>query len=202
MKFLNACLKKTISQLGMVALVLAAGMGLTQDGYAANWEQIEKEAQGQTVYWNAWGGGETYNNYISWVAERVKAEYGINLEHVKIADTADAVRRVLAEKTAGRDADGSIDLIWINGENFRSMKESKLLFGPFTKNLPNFRLVDPNEKPATILDFTLPTDGYESPWGMAQLVFIYDQGRLTQPPKSMAEILAYAKANPGRITYP
>ena len=58
----------------------------------------------------------------------------------QLADTAEAVTRVLAEKTAGRDDGGSIDLIWINGENFASMKEQDLLFGPFVSDLPNLTL--------------------------------------------------------------
>ncbi|NCW10375.1 MAG: ABC transporter substrate-binding protein, partial [Gammaproteobacteria bacterium] len=34
------------------------------------------------------------------------------------------------------------------------------------------------------------------------LVFIYDQSRLSQPPKSMDTLLNHAKNNPGRVTYP
>ncbi|WP_420548222.1 ABC transporter substrate-binding protein [Curvivirga sp.] len=182
---------------GMVSLT-----ALTGTSFAEQWEKTVVLAEGQKVYWNAWGGSETYNNYINWVADRVEEDYGIELIHVKLTDTADAVRRVLAEKSAGRDENGSIDLIWINGENFRQMKENGLLFGPFVENLPNFKLIDTDEKPSTILDFTLPTDGYESPWGMAQLIFIHDQARVPNPPKSMSAFMEYAKANPGRVTYP
>ena len=32
-----------------------------------------------------------------------------------------------------------MDLIWINGENFKNAKEAGLLFGPFAGKLPNFR---------------------------------------------------------------
>ncbi|MTI11326.1 ABC transporter substrate-binding protein [Rhodospirillaceae bacterium RKSG073] len=175
---------------------------LTGTTFAEQWEKTVVLANGQKVYWNAWGGSETYNNYISWVVDRVEEDYGIELIHVKLTDTADAVRRVLAEKSAGRDENGSIDLIWINGENFRQMKENGLLFGPFVENLPNFKLIDTDEKPSTILDFTLPTDGYESPWGMAQLIFIHDHARVPNPPKSISAFMEYAKANPGRVTYP
>jgi len=92
--------------------------------------------------------------------------------------------------------------MWINGENFRTMKESGLLFGPFAERLPNYRYVDTQGKPTTTLDFTIPIEGMEVPWGMAQIVFIYDTARLQNPPKSMSELLAYAKAHPGRFTYP
>lgn len=166
------------------------------------WQAVLDKARGQEVFWNAWGGGDVYNSYIAWVAERVDAEYGVTLRHVKLGDTAEAVRKVLAERSAGRSTDGSVDLIWINGENFKTMKDNALLYGPFTDRLPNFKLVDIENKPTTVLDFTVPTDGLESPWGMAKLVFVHDTAVVADPPKSIASILDHAKANPGRITYP
>ncbi|MEZ5930398.1 MAG: ABC transporter substrate-binding protein [Alphaproteobacteria bacterium] len=166
------------------------------------WDKLLAEADGQTVYFNAWGGDETINGYIDWVGEQVQARFGITLQHVKLADTAEAVARVLAEKTAGRGEGGAIDLIWINGENFASMKQQDLLFGPFVQDLPNFAHVDVQGKPTTVLDFTVPTDGLEAPWGMAQFVFLYDSGTVPEPPRSIEDLLAWAKANPGRFTHP
>lgn len=166
------------------------------------WQDILETAKGQTVYWNAWGGGDVYNDYIAWVADRVSGEYGVTVEHVKLSDTAEAVRKVLAERTAGRITDGSVDLIWINGENFKAMKDNALLYGPITDKLPNFQLVDTEALPATVLDFTVPTDGLESPWGQAKLVFIHDSETTPDPPKSIDAILTYAEENPGRVTYP
>ncbi len=167
-----------------------------------DWNVVVSQARGQTVYFNAWGGSERINDYIDWVGERVAAEYGITLAHVKLADTADAVARVLAEKAAGRTSGGSVDLIWINGENFAAMKAQSLLFGPFAEALPNDRWVDIIGKPATRVDFTVPVDGLEVPWGMAQIVFLYDTTRVGEPPRSMAALLAWADAHPGRFTYP
>ncbi|MGH6931182.1 MAG: ABC transporter substrate-binding protein [Dongiaceae bacterium] len=167
-----------------------------------SWPEILAAARGQTVYFNAWGGSERINDYIAWVGERVAAEHGITLRHVKLGDTGDAVARVLAEKTAGKDSGGSVDLIWINGENFAAMKQQGLLYGPFAEQLPNFRLIDTDGKPTTRVDFTVPVDGMEAPWGMAQIVFQYDSARLADPPRSMAALLERATANPGRFTYP
>jgi putative thiamine transport system substrate-binding protein len=53
-------------------------------------------------------------------------------------------------------------------------------------------------------DFTVPVDGLESPWGLAKLVFFHDSAR-TDPaamPASVAGLLAWARRNPGRFTYP
>ena len=174
-----------------------------QAGHAdQSWDATLAEAEGQTVYWNAWGGDERINAYIDWVADEVEDRYGVRLVHVKLSDTAEAVSRVLAEKASGRDSDGSVDLIWINGENFATMKENGLLFGPFAESLPNFALVDVEGKPTTKIDFTVPTEGLESPWGMAKINFIYDSDRTERTPGSIADFLDWAAANEGRFSYP
>jgi putative thiamine transport system substrate-binding protein len=193
---MNRMLAAALAAIGLFA---AAVPVQAQD---AAWQGIVSRARGQTVYWNAWGGSTQTNDFIAWVGGRVKAEFGVTLEHVKLRDTSEAVSRVLAEKTAGRTENGAVDLIWINGENFLAMRQNQLLYGPWSEKLPNYRLVDTKGKPSTTIDFTVPVDGMESPWAMAQIVFIYDSARLKVPPRSMPDMLAWAKANPGRLTHP
>jgi putative thiamine transport system substrate-binding protein len=189
-------------------LLLATGACLATpvlwaQGTRADWSAIEQAARGQTVYWNAWGGSEQTNAYIQWVAQLVQSRHGIRLQHVKVSDTADVVRRVRAEKAAGRGVgEGTVDLVWINGENFAAMKREGLLFGPFAEQLPNFRWVDVEGKPTVRNDFSVPTEGFESPWGMAQFTLFADSRRLPARPQSMQELLSLARAQPGRITYP
>jgi putative thiamine transport system substrate-binding protein len=187
----------------LVALGLAAPLAaqeVTPD--PKDWDAIIAAAQGQTVYWHAWGGGNAINDYITWASGEVKSRYGVTVEHVKLKDTADAVSRVIAEKSAGKDAGGAVDLIWINGENFAAMKEQGLLFGPWAEDLPNWQFVDVEGKPAVTSDFTVPTEGLEAPWGMAQIVFYHDTARLTEPPRSIPALADWAQANPGRFAYP
>ncbi len=187
-----------------LALLAAIAAGLSAPAWAqttAAWAAIEAQARGQTVYFNAWGGSEAINRYIQWVAGEVQQRYGVRLEHVKISDAADMVKRVRAEKAAGKTR-GSVDLVWINGENFLTMKREGLLFGPFAEGLPGYALVDVQGKPTTRLDFSEPVDGLEAPWGMAQLTFMADSRRTPEPPRSLDALLSFAKANPGRLTYP
>src|SRR5262249_35387357 len=106
-----------------------------------DWPRVVAAAPGGNVYFHPWSGNGRINHYSSGVADGVAADWGITLKQVKLADTADAVARVLAEKTAGKTSGGSVDLIWINGENFAAMKGQGLLFGPFAEALPNYRLV-------------------------------------------------------------
>ena len=183
------------STLGVIALVLGGATSAHAD-----WAQTQNEAKGQTVYFNAWGGSEATNAYIAWATKEAKARYGVDVRHVKTADIAEAVKRVQTEVAAGRSSGGSIDLMWVNGENFAKLKSGGLLFGPWAQSLPNWGLVDLNKPVRT--DFSIPTEGFESPWGTAQLTFIADSAQTPKPPRSALELLAFAKANPGRVSYP
>lgn len=184
--------------LASAAMLAATAAFATPD--PADWDAVLAEADGQSVYWNAWGGSTTTNDFIAWAGRRVLEDHGVTVEHVKLTDTADAVSRVLSERGAGQDSDGAVDMIWINGANFASMKEQDLLFGPFAEQLPNWQYVDAEGKTVQT-DFTVPVEGYEAPWAMAQVVFIYDSARM-EPLGSMEELLAYTQANPGRFTFP
>jgi putative thiamine transport system substrate-binding protein len=184
-----------------------AGAGLASTAFNAiaagvkHWEPTVARARGQTVYFNAWGGSDAINRYIQWAGQQVQQRYGVKLEHVKVSDAADVVKRVRNEKAAGTQA-GSVDLVWINGENFLAMKREGLLHGPLNALLPNYPLVDTVGKPTTLVDFAEPVDGMEVPWGMAQLTFLVDGKRVRQPPQNIAEVQAFARANPGRVSYP
>ncbi len=193
-----------------LSLILSASLWTTQSQAqststtldVSDWPGVVAAADGQSVYWNAWGGDPRINAYIAWVGDQVDAQYGIDLVHVKLADTADAVSRVVAEKSAGNEDAGAVDLIWINGENFASMKANDLLYTPWAEELPNFALTDADAHPEVREDFTVPVEGLESPWGKAQITFYHDSERVEQPPRSIPELLTWAKANPGRFTYP
>ena len=191
--------KSSLSRVFNVAAI--AGLILANSAHAQSaWSEVVAAAKGQTVYFNAWGGGETSNAYIAWAAEVVQKRFGVTVKHVKISDAAEVVKRVQTEVQAGRTEKGSVDLIWVNGENFKNLKQSGLLFGPWAETLPNWSLVD-SSKPVRV-DFSVPTDGMEAAWGTAQLTFIADHAVTATPPRSANELLAFAKANPGRVSYP
>ena len=186
----------------LAAAVLLAALSRTVSAQNLDWNDIVAKARGQTVNFNAWAGDEKSNAFIQWAAEEVGRRYGVTLVHVKLKDTAEAVTRVVAEKAAGRNTGGTVDLIWINGPNFLAMKQQALLFGPFTQALPSYARVDTTAIRSNVIDFTIPVDGMESPWRRAQIVFVYDGKRVSNPPKSAAELLEWAKKNPGRLTHP
>ncbi|MFN3971510.1 MAG: ABC transporter substrate-binding protein [Gemmobacter sp.] len=168
----------------------------------ADWQATVEAARGQTVYWNAWGGDARTNAFIAWVGQETERLYGVKVAHVKLTDTAEAVTRVIAEKAAGRDNGGSVDMIWINGPNFLAMKEAGLLHGPFVQGLPNARYLDLSPGSAAATDFTVPVEGMESPWRLAKFVFVHDSARAPEPPLRMADFPVWAAAKPGRMTHP
>jgi putative thiamine transport system substrate-binding protein len=193
----------SINRRHTLSLMGAASLNPWAAWAAEAWTQTLRAARGQTVYFNAWAGSEPINAYIQWAGAELKRDFGVTLQHVKISDASEVVKRVRTEKQAGRGAtEGTVDLMWINGENFAAMKRDGLLWAPFAQQLPNFQWVDTVGKPTTLVDFSVPTDGLESPWGMAQLTFFADSKRLPKPPQSMAEWLALARAQPGRLSYP
>ncbi|MBL0689241.1 MAG: ABC transporter substrate-binding protein, partial [Pseudoalteromonas sp.] len=168
----------------------------------SRWQQVESSGKDQSVYFYAWGGDAQINAYIQWAAEQVKAKYNIELVHVKLSDTSEAVSRVLAEKSANNHTQGSVDLIWINGANFAAMSKHGLLLKDWADKLPNFIYTNPENNPSVLFDFGLPTQGMEAPWGQASLTFYYDTLATSSPPQTLNKLLSWSKANPGRFSYP
>ena len=183
--------------LGLLAAA-AASPALAQ---TSDWASVEARARGQSVAFNAWAGDDKTNAFIAWAAKQVRASHNIELRHVRLRDTGEAVTRVVAERSAGRDTNGAVDLIWINGPNFLALKQQDFLLR-FADTLPNFALVDTMGKPATVVDFTISVDGLAAPWRMAQIVFIHDSARLPQPPRSMKAMLDFAATHRGRLAHP
>jgi putative spermidine/putrescine transport system substrate-binding protein len=194
-----------LRSLAALLLLSTAALADTADGEALKamtWDQVVEQARGGTVNWFMWGGSDTINAYVSgYIADRLKADYDITLNRVPITDAADIVNQVLSEKEAGVTDKGSVDLIWINGENFRSMKQGDLAFCGYTALLPNDTLVN-WDNPAIANDFGVPVDGCEVPWNTVQFAFATDSAKVATPPGDMAALLDWIKANPGRFTYP
>ena len=167
-----------------------------------NWDSVLAAARGQTVNWYIWGGSDSINAFVdNFYGKALKERYGITLNRVPLADTVDAVNQVLSEKQAGKDP-GAVDIIWINGENFFTLKQANLLYPDWAQKLPNSALVN-WDNPAINLDFGHPVENMESPWSSAQFQFIYDSARMNadELPRSYAALKDWACAHPGRFTY-
>lgn len=177
----------------------AAEKKAEEDWLSKDYPAIQGAAQGTTVRFAMYGGFEQANRWIdTWAAPELKRRYGITLERVPL-DAAVFVNKLLAEKGAKTDP-GTLDLLWINGENFRSAKRAGVLFGPYADKLPNYQAYADHDLAAH--DFGFPTEGFETPYGWAQFVFEYDSARIKNPPDTFAKLLDWVRQHPGRFTYP
>lgn len=190
----------------MTLLVLGAGVpgaeAQTDPLLAKSWDDVLKEARGQTVNWWMWAGDEGVNRYVDqWVAPRVKERYGVTVKRVAIKDTVEGVQKVVGEKQAGKLKGGSVDLNWISGENLHTMKQGGLLFTGYWNRLPNSKYINWDE-PVIKYDRAIPVEGVAIPWGRYQYVLAFDTAKVKEPPRSTAALAEWVKANPGKFTYP
>lgn len=190
-------------------LVASSLMSVTPSGAVGTklysgkeWKKILSEAKGQTVNWYMWGGGAKINTYVNdYLGEEAK-KYGITLNQVKLNATPEAVNKVLGEKQAGNDKNGSVDLIWINGNNFATGVQADIWHCDWSTKLPNTKYVNWNSS-AVNQDFGLPVNGCESPWATASSGVVYDSKYVKKSNlASAAAFTAWVKKNPGKFTYP
>ena len=198
--------KKFIGQISKLILycnlILYSSIACSSDSLST-WEDTILKSSGQTIFFHAWGGDKNINSYIKWAADEVNEKYNINVKHVKVSDTSNVVARILSEKNASKHSNGAVDLVWINGENFSRMKQSKLLLGEnWIFEIPNSNYLDFKNNPSLLNDFGINTEGMEMPWGLSQLTFYYDSKFLKTPPKSSMKLKQYILNNKGRFTFP
>jgi len=202
--------KKLFSVLLIAVLIVSAfSTGMAQDGELLgevpgyeSWADVLAAVEGTTVNFFMWGGSDTINSNVDAdIGDPVLEQYGITLNRVPIADTSDAINKVLDEAAANVE-EGTIDLIWLNGENFRTLKDAELLYGPWSESIPNAQYVD-WEDPALAFDFGTPVEGYESPWGHAQFVMEFNTALVgDEAPSTFEDLQAWIHENPGLFTYP
>ena len=165
------------------------------------WDDVLAAADGTTVNWHMWGGNENLNSWVdTYIGDVVKERYNVTLNRVPLGDTVEAVNLVLNEHQAGVTEGGSVDMIWINGDNFKTLKEAELLFGPWSEGIPNAAHVNWDD-PSIAYDFGVSVDGLESPWGSAQMVFVYNSAYVPEPPRTFEALAEWVHANPGLFTY-
>jgi len=167
----------------------------------AGWPTVLQAARGQQVNWYMYGGDEVLNTFVTGELSQRLKRYGVTVNEVKLTDTADAVNKLLAEKQAGRGK-GSIDLVWVNGENFATGKQAGLWKCGYDRALPNATHVDFTD-PAISSDFGTLVQGCETPWQQADSALVYDSSKFAATDvASVTALSAWAKAHPGRFTYP
>jgi len=203
-----------------IATMIVAGGALAQETSAGDfqqaflsgdleWSEVAERAKSEgSVNLYYWGGSDPLNGWMDRVVAPALAEQGVTLNPVRITGTKDAVDLVLAELGSGRGiGEGSVDAIWLNGENFSTLKRQDALFGSFAPLLPNAKNIEWDEQdPRSLLnyrDFGVQTDGAEVPWSGEQYVCAVNADRVAEEdvPSTFVEMRSYLEANPGKFIY-
>lgn len=196
----------------MTGVAFAQDADAFRDGFIAgdiSWEEVQARAMEEgevNLYY--WGGSDQINIWMDRFAVPALAEEGVTLNPVRITGTKDAVDLVLAELGSGRGlGEGSVDAIWVNGENFATLMRQGAVMGAFADKLPNSVNFEWNpEDPRSLLnlrDFGVETNASEIPWSGQQYVCAVNTDRVASDdvPSTFAEMRAYLEANPGKFTY-
>ena len=209
-------MKKTLLSLSVIGSLMA-GVAFAQDVTSfrdsfvdgkVDWADVQARAKEEgeiNLYY--WGGSDKINIWMDSVAVPALAAEGVKLNPVRITGTKDAVDLVLAEKGSGKGlGEGSVDAIWVNGENFATLKRQDALLGAFADKLPNSTNIEWNpDDPRALLnlrDFGVETNASEMPWSGQQYVCAVNTARVSgAAPSTFAEMMTYLEANPGKFTY-
>ncbi len=161
---------------------------------------ISRPKTDNTVTIYGWGGDQRVNEWIdNELAPFASENYGINVVRVPM-NIDEILMKLTNEKNYSND--GSIDVIWINGENFYYAKQYDLLYGPFLDKIENAQKYVDLQGPEATVDFGYPTEGFEAPWGKAQFVFVHDKDLIPEPPENSEQLKEFVMNNPGVFTYP
>lgn len=189
----------------LVPLVVLSGCTGNSDKSAGklptDYQTALKQAKGQTVTYYGFGGSDTQNRWIDQVVTPMMKKKGITVKRVPM--DIDAILSKLTTEKEANKKQGSIDVVWINGENFYNAKKLDLLAGPLNNSrLPNMKQYISASDPDVKRDMDTPINKLEVPYGNAQFVMIGSQKMFKGDyPTSATKLLAWAKANPGKLTY-
>ncbi|MCQ8211047.1 ABC transporter substrate-binding protein [Cetobacterium somerae] len=158
-----------------------------------------KKEENKDVNIYMWGGSKEINKFMDdVVTPKVLEKDGINLKRVPIVDIKDVVNKLIIEKQAGKK-NGVIDILWVNGENFKALKDAKVLEENILAKVENKDLL---KESTTVKDFGETINGLEVPFGEAQFNFIYNTKNGKIPFTGWETLTEYVKKNPGKFTYP
>lgn len=166
-----------------------------------SYEEIAQSAKGTTVNFYGWGGNEVLNKWFdNYVVPNMKEKYNITVKRVGM-DIDTILNKLMSDKQT-QNSKGTIDVVWLNGENFKTAKDNKLLFGPFLQKIVNYdKYVDKNSKDITT-DFGTPVDNMEAPWGKATFTVVKDSAKVNSNIVNTSSLKEAIINNPGKFTYP
>jgi len=176
-------------------LLLAMGLLITMSLFAAGpaidyktagWDKIvaAAKAEGQVTFY-AW----YFPDYFKEAAKDFEAMYGIKA-NVIIGDQTANFNKAISEKDSQV---GTIDVMIVGGQWVKTTTDLNLFYGPIKNIIPDAEKVAPAlwEVQEGVL-----TKGYLAPFHRNQTGILYDPERVTNPPQTWEELVAWIKAHP------
>ncbi len=202
---MNQKIKKMIFLVVLAVFVLT---GCTTESVQSNpeinsreWDLIKDSAVDTTVV--------MYHNYKSLNAvkfletelpKKVKDNTGIELK-VSYKSRTDIYEKLMADMANERKK-GSVDLILLSDNGFKTFYENDLIYGPFLKKIPNYHNYINADSIEPHYTEGMSINDFAAPFGRKQFVMITNEDYIDEPPVDFDELLAYIQAEKGRFTVP
>lgn len=165
----------------------------------ASYREALQNAKGKTVTYYGFGGNDAQNRWVDEVVAPMMKKKDVTVKRVPM-DIDTIINKLTTEKEANKQI-GDMDVVWINGENFYYAKKLTLLDTIKPSLIPNMKYISKSD-PDTEKDMGTKIDDQEIPYGNAQFVLIGNKAMFNgNYPTSAKQLLAWAKANPGKLTY-
>lgn len=202
-------MKKIIAVVISISLILLVGCNNTNNDnsnlndkiLSKNYNQIEDSAKGSTVNFYGWGGNEVFNKWFdNYVIPNMKNKY--NIEVKRVGMDIDTIMNKLISENQVQNTNGSVDVFWVNGENFKVAKDNGLLFGPFLDKIENYNNYVDKESKSITTDFGTSVDNMESPWGKASFTILENSSKVPLNITDTKTLKDAIISNPGKFTYP
>lgn len=165
------------------------------------WNLLEESANGTNVTLYYYESDENLERWLTRsVVPGVLAQNGITLDVVR-KPKLEIVEK-LRDQKLNEISTGSMDLIYITDDSFKDLKMEGLLYGPFIEKLPNYYANINPEDYEFSYEQGMPSEGFYMPVGREQLMFIYDEDMILDPPATMDVFVETLRTAPGQFSFP
>lgn len=178
-----------------------------------SWDDVLKEAKGQTVTFLAWGSGGAdsfVQQFWNDLKTKVKSEYDITLEPVEYSEAE--YQKITTDITNGASA--TYDMFWYTGAMIAPIRAVDGVFdNEWITKLPNYKYLDTANDNVTF-DGADKVDGKESPFQTLNPSLVYStdswdhslawnatSGSKKGLPHNFTELASWVKENPGKFSY-
>jgi len=176
------------------AMLFAAGKPEAKkvDYLSLSWDQLTAEAKKEgSVTFYTWLGEDFFKS----ASQKFKEKYGIDV-NVIIGDRTANQNKVLAEKDKEV---GTIDAMHVGGGDMvKATIAAGAYYGPILPVIPHAGKLDPK---LSKVQEGIATNGFLAPGWRNQTGLLFDPERVSDPPQTWEQLVAWIKANPKQFAF-